>query len=164
MLVLLSGCASLPSPKQSDSSAIVGELMVEFDKNWRIFRSGLHKNQLEVRLENLDSGRVMKSLTNSDGIYSFANIPPGYYAISSWEIDKTRNSERWIIVGNIGSNYVDLKPGELVFAHTSVGKVEVLSRTKFHFNLGANVKEPDTQKLRDYVRSENEDWISLIRD
>ena len=163
LVATLVGCSTLPSPKEATSSAIVGELSVEFDKKWRIFHSGVHHSRIQVRLEELDSGRIERTYTNENGIYSFANISPGYYSISSWEIDKTSRSEHWVLVGNIGNGYVDVKPGELVIAPEIVGKVTVLSDTEFRFSFGSEVSKPNRSELIEYVEETNPEWTGFVQ-
>ena len=161
IVTLISGCASI-EPKAPDSSALIGFVSVELDSKWRLFLPGIQKSPIEIKIENLDSGKAYTVKSDSKGFFFLPNINPGLYALSQWRIERSTSSENWYLRGDVTDNVLEVLPGTIAIFKATRGNVTVISEPNNKFNFNVDFDVTDMATIKNILELKYPEWISYL--
>ncbi|MDN3650889.1 carboxypeptidase-like regulatory domain-containing protein [Reinekea marina] len=160
--LFLVSCASL-EPKSTESSALTGTISVELNKPWRLFYKGVQKTPIQIKIENLDTGKTHLIKSNSQGFYFLANVPPGHYAMSQWKIERSTSSENWFMTGALTNNYVEAQPGTIGVFKPVSASVSVISANKNKLDFRTNLGVVNKEALHGMIARDFPSWLSYLK-
>ncbi|MBU2863808.1 carboxypeptidase-like regulatory domain-containing protein [Reinekea forsetii] len=160
--IFLVSCASL-EPKSAESSALTGTISVELNKPWRLFYKGAQKPPIQIKFENLDTGKTHLVKSNSQGFYFLANVPPGHYAMSQWKIERSTSSENWFMTGAITNNYAEALPGAIGVFKPVTANVSVISANKNQLDFRTNLGVANKEALQEIIARDFPSWLSYLK-
>lgn len=82
--VLFVSCATLPKPQGSDSSLVVGNLVLDFPDGFFSQPPTTLDRHVEVTFKDLTDGALVRVYTQNRGYYYFAGKPGDSYVMQTW--------------------------------------------------------------------------------
>lgn len=151
VLALLVSCASITKyePKTESDSLVIGRMVfqcINFNSYGGVSVNGTNIDGIEVRINDLTTGKQTSAYTRINGVFVFLNLDPSHqYQINGLYYKKSE--------GNSWADAV-LYPGDIYIFSPIVGKVE---------SLGSFIGFLDNHSRKGYIKKTNDDVIALFK-
>jgi len=66
------------------------------DKEFMYYKQGKHNHNAIIKIQNLDTGDIYKTIT-LNGFFYFLNLPKGFYKVIEFDIQKQTSSDKFNI-------------------------------------------------------------------
>lgn len=160
-LLFVVSCATVPAPASKNIGAIHGKLTVNLNKMWYQIHAGLHKKDVLVKLENVDTHEIFTTKT-VDSHFTFYNLKPGNYTIVRWRVERRLSNNHYTYVyGNVNMPLIIVKAGEVRLVKEIKGFVTVQGRKKV--KVKTRFYKKDTKNLKSNFRNNpnHKEWLDF---
>jgi hypothetical protein len=85
--VIIAGCATFPSPKADNSTLVVGSIVLNakgYENYSGATVNGTHTRHIEVSIQNIDSGKIEKLVSDSSGFFYTDKLDAGKYRLKKF--------------------------------------------------------------------------------
>jgi len=82
--VILASCTTFPVPKPNDSTLVIGMVVLNakgYENYSGATVNGTHTGNIEISIQNVDSGRTEKLISDSSGFFYTNKFEPGKYRL-----------------------------------------------------------------------------------